>query len=387
MEDVLKVHAPCQDEGDDVKDSFYEELGRVFDQFRRHEMKILFGDFNAKVGRENIFKPTIGNENLHEISNDSGVRVVNFATSKNLVVKSTMFPHRKIHKHTWTSPEGNTQNQIDHVLIDRRRHSSTLEVRSVREADRDTDRHVAAVKLWDRLAVSKRAAQKVDTERFNVKKLNEGDVKEQYQVTVRSKFAALKNLEGSGDISRAWDNIRESIKISAQESLGYCEPKHRKLWFDEGCSKLVDRRKQDKLQWMQGRSEANEDNLSDVRREASRHFRNKKWEYFKDQINELESNSKNKNIRGLYRGINEFKWGYQPRTNLVKDERGDLLADPHKILNRWKNYFCQLLNVHGAGRVRQTEMHAAEPFVPEHSASEFEVAIGKLKSYKSRGVY
>jgi hypothetical protein len=70
---------------------------------------------------------------------------------------------------------------------------------------------------------------------------------------------------------------------------------------------------------------------------------------------------------------------------LVK-ERGDLLADPHKILNRWKNYFCQLLNVYGTGGVRQTEMHIAEPFVPEPSASEAEVAIGKLKRYTSPGV-
>jgi hypothetical protein len=71
-------------------------------------MKILLGELSAKVGRENIFKPTIGNESLHEISNDSGVRVLNFATSKTLVVKSTMCSHRKIHKYTWTSPEGNT---------------------------------------------------------------------------------------------------------------------------------------------------------------------------------------------------------------------------------------------------------------------------------------
>jgi hypothetical protein len=97
---VLNVHAPCQDKGDDVKDSFYEELGRVFDQFPRYDMKRLLGDFNAKVGRENIFKPTIGNENLHEISNDNDVRVVNFATSKNLVVRSTIFPHLSIHKYT-----------------------------------------------------------------------------------------------------------------------------------------------------------------------------------------------------------------------------------------------------------------------------------------------
>jgi hypothetical protein len=76
------------------------------------------GDFNAKVGRENIFKPTIGNENLHEISNNNGVRVVNFDTPINLVLKSTTFPHRKIHKYTSTCPEGNTHSHIDHVMIE-----------------------------------------------------------------------------------------------------------------------------------------------------------------------------------------------------------------------------------------------------------------------------
>jgi hypothetical protein len=120
---------------------------------------------------------------------------------------------------------------------------------------------------------------------------------------------------------------------------------------------------------LQDPSEANGDNLIDVRREESRHFRNKKREYVKDKINELESNSKNKNIGDLYRSINEFRKGYQPRNNLVKDERGDLVAGPHKILNRWKNYFCQLLNVHGAGDVRQTEMqqpsHLCQSPVPQ----------------------
>jgi hypothetical protein len=65
---------------------------------------------------------------------------------------------------------------------------------------------------------------------------------------------------------------------------------------------------------------------------------------------------------------------------------GNLIADPHKIFNRWKNYFCELLYVQGAGGVRQTEPHTAEPFVPEPSASEVEVATGKLKRHKSSGV-
>jgi hypothetical protein len=67
---------------------------------------------------------------------------------------------------------------------------------------------------------------------------------------------------------------------------------------------------------------------------------------------------------------------------LLSYEKGLLLADSRKILNRWKNYFCQLVNVHGAGGVRQIEMHTDELFVPEPSASEVGVAVGKLKSYK-----
>jgi endonuclease/exonuclease/phosphatase family metal-dependent hydrolase len=106
-------------------------------------MKILLGDFNAKVGREDIFKPTIGNESLYEISNDNGVRLVTFATSKKLRVKSTMFTHRYIHKYTWTSPDGKRDNQIDHILQDRQRHSNVLDVRSFRAADCDSDHYVA----------------------------------------------------------------------------------------------------------------------------------------------------------------------------------------------------------------------------------------------------
>jgi hypothetical protein len=112
---VLNVHAPTEDKDDVIKDSFYEELEQILDQFPRYHMKIFLGDFNAKVRREDVFKPITGNESPHEASNDNGVRVVNFATLKNLIVKSTTFPHHDIHKHTWTSPGGVTHNQTDNV--------------------------------------------------------------------------------------------------------------------------------------------------------------------------------------------------------------------------------------------------------------------------------
>jgi hypothetical protein len=166
-------------------------------------------------------------------------------------------------------------------------------------------------------------------ERFNLKKLNEVEGKEKYHVQVSNRFAALKDGKWKLEINSVWKMIREY--------------------------------------------------------QASRHFRNKKREYLKDKINELAMNIKYKNIRDLYRGINEFKRGYQPRNNLAKDENGDLIADSHNTLNRRKNYFSQLLNGHNVNDVRQIEVHAAEPIVPGPSHHEVETAIAKLKKYKSPG--
>jgi hypothetical protein len=199
----LNVHAPTDDKTDDVKDSFYEEWERLFDKFPKYHMKIMLGDFNVKVSREDIFKSTMGNEGLQEISNDNGVRLVHFATSKNLRDKSTMFPHRNIHKYTWTSPDGKTHNQIGHILVDRRRHSNVLDVRSLRAADCDSDHYLVVAKVKERLAVNKEISHRFHIEMFNAKKLNDVEGKEQFHVEVSNRFAALESLNTEMKINSA----------------------------------------------------------------------------------------------------------------------------------------------------------------------------------------
>jgi hypothetical protein len=117
----------------------------------------------------------------------------------------------------------------------------------------------------------------------------------------------LKILDVEVDINRAWETVRENIKISAKESLGYYELKKHKTWFDEACSELLEERKQAKLQCLQDPREINRDNVNNIRREGSRNFSIIKREYLKDKINKLTTDSKNKNIRDLYRGVNEFR--------------------------------------------------------------------------------
>jgi hypothetical protein len=112
-------------------------------------------------------------------------------------------------------------------------------------------------------------------------------------------------------------------------------------------------------------------NLNDVRRKASRNFRNKKKAYLNAKIEKLETKSKLTNIRDLYWRIKYFKKCYHPRPNIVKDEKGNLVADPHSILARCRNHLSQLLNIDGVNDVRQTEIHTAGRLVPESSALEF----------------
>ena len=120
------------------------------------------------------------------------------------------------------------------------------------------------------------------------------------------------------------------------------EIRQHKPWFDEECLGILDQRKQANMHWIQDPSQSNEDNLNNVRRDASRHFRKKKKAYLRAKIEELETNSKINNIRNLYRGINDMKKGYQPRTRIVKDEKDDLVADSHSLMARWRNYFSQI---------------------------------------------
>jgi hypothetical protein len=120
-------------------------------------------------------------------------------------------------------------------------------------------------KVRERLAVNKQRSQKFHIERFNLKKLYDVEGKEQLPVEVSNSFPALEDLNTEVEINSAWEMIRENIKISAKESLGYFKLKKHKPWFDEGCSKLLDQRKQAKLQWLQDPSEINGDNLNNVR--------------------------------------------------------------------------------------------------------------------------
>jgi len=124
----------------------------------------------------------------------------------------------------------------------------------------------------------------------------------------------------------------------------------------------------------QDSNQSNVDNLNNVRREASRCFRNKKKEYLQAKVMNLKL-TVTPRISNFCRGISDFKKGYQPRTNVVKDEKCDVVTGSHSIFAKWRNHFSHILNVHGVDDVQQTEIQTAAQLVPEPSTFEVEMAI------------
>ena len=170
-------------------------------------------------------------------------------------------------------------------------------MRRFRGAECDTDHYLVIAKVRERLAVGKQAAQRFDRQRFNLRKVNEPELREQYQIEITNRFAASENLNDDEDVNRTWENIKENIQTSAKERLGLHELKQNKPWFDEEYLGFVDQRKRSKMQWKQDPSQSNVDNLNNLSREVSRHFMTKKKAYLRAKIEELETNNKIQNIR------------------------------------------------------------------------------------------
>lgn len=152
---LINVHAPTEESSSDDKEEFYDLVEQALDACPKYDVKIILGDLNAKIGREPVFRQYIGNNSLHENTNDNGYRLIDLAASNNMVVASTRFARKDSHKITWISPDGVTRNQIDHVLIDRRHYSNLRSVRTYRGANIDSNHHLVGVVITMRITMRK----------------------------------------------------------------------------------------------------------------------------------------------------------------------------------------------------------------------------------------
>ena len=123
---IINAHAPTEDKDNEEKDK------TVYSQCPRHDIKMVLGDFNAKVGKEESNYPYAGRNGLHEECNGNDYKLVQFDAATDMINGGTIFTHKNIHKVTWRSPDGDTMNQTDHISIQEKHSSNLKDVRCKR---------------------------------------------------------------------------------------------------------------------------------------------------------------------------------------------------------------------------------------------------------------
>ena len=144
---VLQTYAPTNEVCEEEKEDFYEQLQCEIEKTPKHDILLLMGDVNSKVGTANEqWKGTIATEGI-VVMNENGERVLEFCAINDLVIGGTLFKHKDIHKFTWESPKHRDRNQIDHIAINGRYRRSLLDTKAMRGADVGSDHHLVIAKL------------------------------------------------------------------------------------------------------------------------------------------------------------------------------------------------------------------------------------------------
>jgi endonuclease/exonuclease/phosphatase family metal-dependent hydrolase len=125
---LINICAPTEDKEEEIKEQFYEELQRTQDRVPKHDVTIILGDMNAKLEKEKVIRQVVSRHTLHNISNENGEMVANHAISNDMFLISTNFQHKKVHIGMWTSPDHQTINQIDHIMISKEKMTVTLTI-------------------------------------------------------------------------------------------------------------------------------------------------------------------------------------------------------------------------------------------------------------------
>ena len=390
---VVQVYAPTNEADEETKDSFYDLLQRVTDEIPRHDMIMMMGDWNAKIGAPQEGEGgVVGRHGLGDERSENGVRFVSFCAANSLAIVSTMFPHKNIHKYTWTAPNGRVRNQIDHVAVNGKFKRSVRDTRSYRGADSGSDHNLVITTV--RLCLRGIVKNKSTNRRYDTAKLKIPEVKQQFQIKLRNRFSCLadESMEGNEpDIETRWANIKESHKKTAEEVLGY-RKKQSKPWISATSWKKIDERRFCKAKVDSTRSErlkaAYREEYQAKDKEVKKQLRRDRRNWIDQIACDAEKAAKTGNMKAVFDATRQLCGKPIGRTDSVRSKEGILLTKEEEVKKRWKEHFAEVLNRPPPTR-SEVESEACEPLEIETGLvthAEIRTAIEQMKNGKAGGV-
>ena len=342
---IVQCYAPTNTADIKDKEEFYEQIQTILDRTHKRDMKILMGDLNAKVGTDNTHRDLIMGRHGIGKQNENGELFTDFCTFNDLVIGGTLFPHKTIHKTTWVSPDGKTENQIDHITIGRKWRRSLHDVRVKRGADAASDHHLVVATLKTKLKAFKDQAGR-PAYKFNVHTLKERTKAEEFKTELRNKFSVLSLLPEE-TIEEQWSSLRDTWKTTCKTVLGKKTRKH-KEWLTTDTWALITERKHIKDLINQTQDQADKQELQaqywEKNKEVKRSARRDKRKYIEELTEEAETAADQRNMKRLYEITRTLSGKNSNPSRPVKDKNGNAISTEEDQRARWTEHFKETLN-------------------------------------------
>ncbi|PVD26786.1 hypothetical protein C0Q70_14464 [Pomacea canaliculata] len=303
------------------------------------------GDLNAKVGDDNTNRELIMGRHGVGTCNENGELFIDFCVFNDHVIGGTVFPHKIIHKTTWTSPDGQTENQIDHITVGRRWRRSLQDVRVRRGADAASDHQlliaVFKIKLKSFIDTAGRPHHKFNTQYFKNK-----ETQEIYNCEIKNKYEALSGL-AEESVEEHWSTLKRIWKSTCTDVLGKRERKH-KEWMTQETWAKIELRKGLKQKLNQCQDQQEKEGLRakywEANRQVKRSAREDKRRFTHELTEEAETAATQGNMKRLYEIIRTLSGKSVNSNKPVKDKNGKTITNDAEQRDRWMEHFEEMLN-------------------------------------------
>lgn len=338
---LIAIYAPTMTNSQETIDVFYHQLDRTLISIPKQDKIILMGDFNARVGQDNItWSKALGKYGCGKV-NSNGELLLSLCMEHQLCITNTFFKHKPAHKNSWMHPRSKHWHLIDYIITRHRDLPDIRDTRAMRGANCNTD-HImiqtqVRFKLRRKIKKTKQPPKKID-----VNCLKRKDVREQLENALNERLA-----EPTGEVDSDWTSFRETVYETSKEHLGPVKKCHED-WFDENCEELkelINERNTARNSMLFRNTRSTKAKYTKANSKLQNRCRELKNSWWLAKAAELQSLADTNDMKGFYQSMKAV-WGpnVSHPDQLLASDNSTLLTDKGELLKRWTEHFKTLLN-------------------------------------------